>query len=119
MIVQRRLSCDQRVHVGDGNQDFHGPARQALCDGELIEVPGLIVIDGTPEKLREVASRGVRRGPVDAAQLRERLGGEIRDETLFHHYAARDFSEEGPVLAWIGHRICLVKGFFYFGAVIR
>ncbi len=55
VVVDGGTLADDRIHVGDRDQDLDGAAGQALGDGELIEVPRVVVVDRAPEKIAQVA----------------------------------------------------------------
>ena len=47
--VQGRFLYDQRVHVGNRDQDCDRPIRMWFSHGELVEVSGVVVVDRRPE----------------------------------------------------------------------
>ena len=54
MIVKRRLLLDDRVHVGNGDQDLGGPVRYGFGNGKLVQITRIIVVNGAPEKVPEI-----------------------------------------------------------------
>jgi hypothetical protein len=50
----------KRVHVRDGHADPDGVSGEGVGDGQLIQIAGVIVVDGRPREVRQVANlRGV------------------------------------------------------------
>ena len=64
------------------------PAGTRSSPLDLIEVAGIVVIDGGPEERGQVAELGVRRG-VYRTQLVHGIGGKIRKEATREHFLAR------------------------------
>ena len=56
VLVDGRPVLDERVHVGHGHTDLDGVSGQGLGDGELIQVAGVVVVDGSPQKVRQIAN---------------------------------------------------------------
>ena len=54
MFVDGRAVLNQRVHIGDSHANFDISPKQGLGDGELIEVPRVIVVNGSPKEVRQV-----------------------------------------------------------------
>ena len=48
MAVDRGPFPHQRVHVCDRHEDSDPAAREGLGDRELVEVAGVVVVDGRP-----------------------------------------------------------------------
>ena len=49
MSIQGGFLRDQRIHVGNRDQDLHRPIRMWFSHGELVEVSGIVVVDRRPE----------------------------------------------------------------------
>ena len=68
---------DERVDVGDRDEDLHRAVGERLGDGELVEVARIVVVDRGPQQLAQVADRriavGGRGGEV--AQVGRAAGG--------------------------------------------
>ena len=47
MIVKRRLLFDDRVSVGNGDQDLGGSVAHGLGNGKLVQIARIIVVDGS------------------------------------------------------------------------
>ena len=63
MIVDGRAFLDERVHVCNGDQHLDIAARQSLGNRELVEVQGVVIVDGAPQELTQIADRiGARLG---------------------------------------------------------
>ena len=52
MTIQGGVLGDQRIHIGNRNQDLYRPIRPWLSHGELVEIPGIVVVDRRPEQSR-------------------------------------------------------------------
>ena len=53
-----RLFLDKYVNVGNGNKDFYSPVSgRASATGKLVEILRIIVVDGAPEQVSEIARR--------------------------------------------------------------
>ena len=65
--VDGRARRDGRAHVGDRDQDPDAAVHLALGDGELVEVEGVVVVDGAPEQSAQVGGRPRRPARPPAA----------------------------------------------------
>src|SRR5215831_17358365 len=65
---------DERVHVGNRNEDLCFVAGQRHDDLELIEIPRRIVVDGAPDELAEITNLPV----TDCGRDRGRMSRELR-----------------------------------------
>jgi len=77
MIVQRRSLFDDRIHIGNGDQDLYSPIGPALAgfgNGKLAQIKRIIVVDKAPEKGPEIAGRFLssRRRHADFVELGKR-----------------------------------------------
>gem|GEM_PF-5626207 len=99
--VERGPLPHERVHVRDRDEHLHGAAAQLLGDGKLVEIPAVVVVDGGPEKVTQVANGGVlvAGGRLDLRQLLERILREVGIEPFLAHRAARNVGEVGAVVA--------------------
>ena len=59
VLVDGRALGDDRVHVRDGDEDLHPLAGQGLGHGKLVQVAGVVVVDGSPKELPEIANLAV------------------------------------------------------------
>ena len=59
MAVDRRAGGDQRIDVGDGDEDRRRAIRPRLRGRELVEVARIVVVDRRPEEAAQVANRAV------------------------------------------------------------
>ena len=109
MPIDRRITRDQRIDIGNGDEDRRlGTAD--LGDRELIQIARVVVVDGAPQKMAQVAPAlsGCRVRPVSCRlplfrQLLDLGRGcrrKRRLEPAFQHRLTRDRSERG---AGIGH----------------
>ena len=88
----------QCVHVRDRHEDSDPPARERLGDRELVEVAGVVVVDGRPEPIAQVAHVVGRTGrPADGRQLLLRRRREVRLQAALDHCLARDCGKGGSV----------------------
>jgi len=98
MAVDRRVLPHQRVHVRDRHEDSGPLARERLGDRELVEVAGVVVVDGRPEPIAQVADVVGRTGrPADGRQLLQRGRREVRLQAALDHGLARDCGQGGSV----------------------
>ena len=90
------------------------PSGHGFGDGQLVQVARIVVVDGAPEEVPEIARRllGPRRRPVDGVELGERLGREIRDEPSLEHRPVGDPSQDGAVLPVVRGRHCVSPRFW-------
>ena len=100
MIVKRRSLLDDRVNVGDGDQDLCCPVGQGFGNGKLIQITRIIVVNGAPEKVPEITRCPLIscRRPVDQVELGERLGRKVRNEPSFNHCPMRNSPQDRAVL---------------------
>ena len=101
VAVDRRAFADHRVHVGDRDEDRHGVPARRRGDRELVEVSRVVVVDGSPGEVAEVADGGIALlgGPGDRARLGEVRRGEVRLEPALAHRPPGDRLELAPVVA--------------------
>ena len=52
--VDGRVLLDEGCHVGDGHQNFHLLIRQGLRHRQLVQVQGIIVVNGCPKQVAQV-----------------------------------------------------------------
>jgi hypothetical protein len=55
--VDGRTVLDDGIHVGHGDEDLHLVARQGLRNGKLVQVAGVVVVDGSPQEVRSARNR--------------------------------------------------------------
>ncbi len=105
VTVDRGTFPDDRVDVGDRDEDFHRAARGRHRDRELIEIARIVVVDRCPEQATKVAERraGGGRCSGDGVALRHGRAGEIRQQAPLQHRLSREVLE--PVPAWRGFLI--------------
>ena len=78
--------------------------RERLGDRELVEVAGVVVVDGRPEPIAQVAQvAGRTSGSADGRQFLPRGRREVRLQAALDHGLARDGGQGGPVAlcVWI------------------
>ena len=98
--VNRRAALDDRIDVGHGNQDLDFVSGHRLGDGKLVQVARVVVVDGSPEQVSEVANLF----PVDAcrvlnqAEFAQCFGGKVGEQSPFGHRPAGDSLQNGTVL---------------------
>ena len=100
MTVDRRAFPDHRVHVGDRDEDRHRVPARRRGDRELVEVSGVVVVDGRPEEMAEVADGGIAvdRGRRQRADLGEDRRREVGLEPALAHRPPGDRPELAPML---------------------
>ena len=87
MSVDGSGFLDQCVDIGDGDEDFYSAVVTVFGDGQLIEVARLVVVDGTPETVAQVADVGAEcdgRG-MEGRELLKRACVEIRQQSPGEH----------------------------------
>ena len=113
MIVKGRSLFDDRVNVGNGDQDLGGPFGHGFGNGKLVQITRIIVVDGAPEKVPEIARRFLssRRRPVDFVELGKRLDRKIREKSSFKHRPTGNSLQDRAVfsVACIRHIISFLK----------
>jgi hypothetical protein len=98
MTVDRRVLPHQRVHIRDRNENSDPPAGERLGDRDLVEVAGVVIVDGRPEPLPQVAQVAGRIGrPVDGRQLSQRSRRKVGLQAALNHGLPRDSGQSGPV----------------------
>jgi len=99
--VQGGVLLHQGVHVGQRHQDPGGPARQGLGDGELVQVAGAEVVDGSPGERPQVPGPGGAGGPgpgLDGFQLGQGRRPEIHQQATVEHRRPGDALQDGAVV---------------------
>ena len=100
VLVDRRTALDDRIHVGHGHQYLDLVAGHRLGNGKLVQVTGVVVVDGSPQQAPEVADLAVaagRRGP-NPAQFAQCFGREVGEQSPLEHHPAGDRLQDGTVL---------------------
>ena len=109
MAVEGRLFRDQRVDVGNGDQDLDGSLGQRFGHGELVQVARIVVVDRAPQEGGEIANRVIRAGrrPVDLIELGQGLIGKIRGEPAFQHRLVSHALQPNAIggVVGVGHRV--------------
>ena len=65
MAVERRTFAHQGVHVRDGDENSHLPASERFGDGKLVEVAGVVVVNGSPQQVTQITDIVCRLGRFD------------------------------------------------------
>ena len=111
---QRRSLFDDRVNVGNGDQDLGGPGGHGFGNLKLVQIARIIVVDGAPEQVPEIARRFLRscRWPGDSGEFGERLGQKIRNQASFKHRPMGNSLPDRAVLSvvCIRHNITFLEG---------
>jgi hypothetical protein len=55
--VDGRAVFHERVHIGDGHSNRDGIGGQGVGDRELVQIAGVVVVDGRPQQTREITNR--------------------------------------------------------------
>ena len=95
VLIDGRVTVDQRVDVGDGHEDTDAVLAR-FGDRELIEVARVLVVDGAPETIAQVAAGGrlgARFGEL--VGLGQRGGREVGLETPLPHRLPRNLLQCG------------------------
>ena len=105
MAINRGVLPDQCVHIGDSYENSNSTGLKWLGDGDLVEVDGVIVVNGCPEPVTQVAHAvGCTGWFLDCHQLLQFLCWKVRLKTALKHGAMRNRGERGPIvtLVWGG-----------------
>ena len=98
MTVDGRVLPHQRVHVRNRNENPDLPAGERLGNRDLVEVAGVVIVDGCPEPFPQVAQvAGCIGRPVDGRQLSQRSRRKVGLQTALNHRLPRDSGQSGPV----------------------
>jgi hypothetical protein len=95
------LLLDDRVNVGNGDQELGGPIGHGFSNGKLVQIARIIVVNGAPEKVPEITRRSLnlRRRPVDSIKLGERRGRKIWNQPFFEHHPMGNSLQDRAVLS--------------------
>ena len=88
----------QCIHIRHGDQDSDTAIGERLGHGELIEVAGVVVVNGRPEAVAQVAPAGA--GGSRAGQGRQFMQcgrGEVGLQALIKHGPAGNGGQQGPL----------------------
>ena len=87
VFIQGRPGFHQCIHIGHGYQDLYTILCHWSGNGELIQVTRVVVVNGTPEQVAQVADRGcgLLGGSLDAVELGKGFRGKIREQTSLKH----------------------------------
>ena len=110
MIINGGARLDECVHVCNGHHDTDGTLGQGLDDGQLVQVPRIIVVDGAPGQGRQVADVRAflaRRVP-QARELPVNRFGELRLQSAAEHGHRCNRRQGGPLVGQGLHRGLLV-----------
>lgn len=106
MIIQCRWLFNDLGNIGNRDKDLCSPIGQGLCNGKLVQIPRIIIVDGTPDKVSEIKRRfhHTRRRPVDFVEFGDRLDRKIRNQSSFQHCPAGNSLQDRAVLSCVGIR---------------
>jgi hypothetical protein len=114
MIIECRFVPNDRVNIGNSDKDLCGPVGHRFGNGKLIQITRIVVVDGTPEKVPEIACRFVssRCWPVDSVELGERLRRKIWRESSFEHRPMGNSLQNRAVLSVVSirHHVTFLVG---------
>ena len=93
MTVNCRTTLDDRIYVSHGNEYLHLVSKHRLGNGKLVQVPGVVIVNGAPEKVPEIMRRFLssRRWPVDSVEFGQRLERKIWNKSAFEHRPMGNF----------------------------
>ena len=99
VVVGGAARLDQGVDVGDGHENAGGTVWQRFGDRQLVEVQGIVVVNGTPHEVAQVAGLAIarqhwRHQPVD---LGEHLGRKVRQQSPLEHDAVSNLLQDGTM----------------------
>jgi hypothetical protein len=95
MRIDRGVRGDQRVDVGDRDQDARGPVAVRNRYRQLVEVARVVVVDRRPEQMAQIAhgSVGRGRGARDRVRLALRRSRKVRLQPALEHHAMCDAAQ--------------------------
>jgi hypothetical protein len=104
MIVNRGLPLYNGIDIGNCDKDLYGAFRHCLGNSKLVQISGLIVVDGTPMKFSEVMGRSVnvRCGLPDFLKLGQGLLRKIGKKPSVKHRPTGNSLQDEAMLAGIG-----------------
>jgi hypothetical protein len=94
VLIDRRIATDEGVNIRDGNEHGHVACRGPAGDGELIEVPRVVVIDRAPDQVATVAAAIGSGRPGQRSDLRLRRAGKVGFEPTIAHRLSRDLLQK-------------------------
>ena len=106
MTVQRRHLLDDGVDVRNGDQNLGSLPGHGFGNCKLVEVARIVIVDGAPGKVPEVAHRFLNRrgGSLDCVEFGECLGRELGFESPFEHRPMRYRLQDRAMLSVAGIR---------------
>jgi hypothetical protein len=117
VIVKRRLPLYKAIDIGNGNKDLCGALRHCLGNRKLVQVAGVVVVNGTPQKISEVAGlpAGARCRLSDSIKLGKGLRRKIGNKSPVNHRLAGNVLQDGAVLNVVGicHAVIKFTSVFY------
>jgi hypothetical protein len=106
------LLFDDRVNVGNGDQNLGGPVGHGFGNGKLVQIARIIIVNGAPEKVPEIVRRSLNLHgrPVDSVKLGERRGRKIWNQPFFEHHPMGNSLQDRAVLSvvYIRHIIAFL-----------
>lgn len=93
MIVNRGAEVHERIDVRDRDPDADGASLAPLRYRQLIQIEGIVVIDGGPEQLSQVTDFTRRRlsgGTLESTRLARGGGGKFRQQSALEHCGPRE-----------------------------
>jgi hypothetical protein len=117
MIVNRRLFLYKGIDIGNCDKDLYGSFRHCLGYGKLVQITGLIVVNGTPMKVFEVTGRSgyLRYCFPDSIELGKGLRRKIGKKPSVKHRPTGNSLQNGAVLCVVGicHAIIFLKKYYF------
>ncbi len=95
------MLLDDRVHVGDGDQDFYGTIGHDFDNRKLVEIARIIVVYGAPYKVPEITRRFLcsRCRSANSVELPACLEREVGKKSPFKHRPTGNSSQDRALLS--------------------
>ena len=90
MIVDWSARFDECIDIGDRDEHPDVSAAEILCHRKLVEIAGIVVVDGAPQEIAQIANAVLTRRLTDRRELLLGRCGKIGLETAIDHRLTRD-----------------------------
>ena len=110
MAVERRTFLHEGVHIGNRHENSDLSASKRFGNGELVQVTGLVVVNGCPQQIAQVAHLAGHFGrPVDGGEFLLCRWREVRLQAAINHGPVSNGSQCAPIRRWaLRNRLGLV-----------
>ena len=100
MRVDRCPLFDQGINIRNGDEQTHLPVLHCFYGGQLIQVTGVIVVDGAPRQAAQIPDMGIllHRWTAQSCQLLVNVAVELRLQAPAEHGPRGDRGQAGAVM---------------------